>query len=64
MSGHCPIGPKELPTLFECWTEQLTHQIVREDATVALGDAIVAYRPDMLMKVLTVLQERITAAKD
>lgn len=56
----------ELPTLFERWTEQLTDQIwsVREDAAVALGDAIVAYGPDMLTKVLTVLHERIPAAKD
>jgi hypothetical protein len=56
----------ELPTLFARWTEQLTDQIwsVREDAAVALGDAIVAYGPEMFEKVLTVLRERIPAARE
>ena len=55
----------ELNTLFSRWTEQLTDQIwsVREDAAVALGDAIEAYGPSMLDKVMTVLKRDLPSAK-
>jgi hypothetical protein len=44
----------------------LTDQIwsVREDAAVALGDAITAYGPEMLEKVLAIVRKSIPAAKD
>ena len=55
----------DLPTLFTRWTEQLTDQIwsVREDAAVALGDAIEAYGTSMFEKVLEVLKRDLPSAK-
>ena len=55
----------ELPTLFSRWTEQLTDQIwsVREDAAVALGDAIEAYGSSMFDKVMVVLKRDLPSAK-
>lgn len=56
----------ELPTLFQRWTEQVTDQIwsVREDAAVALGDAITAYGPEMFEQVLALIRKKLPAAKD
>jgi len=55
----------ELPILFQRWTEQLTDQIwsVREDAAVALGDAIQAYGTSMIDQVLTVLRRDLPCAR-
>ena len=55
----------EIDTLFTRWTEQLTDQIwsVREDAAVALGDAIQAYGPSMFERVLVVLKKDLPSAR-
>lgn len=65
----CLAYPKEceaeLPTLFSRWTEQLTDQIwsVRQDAAVALGDAIEAYGGSMFDKVMEILNRDLSSAK-
>ena len=55
----------ELDTLFTRWTEQLTDQIwsVREDAAVALGDAVEAYGDSLFGKVIEVLKKDVPSAK-
>jgi len=66
----CRAYPEEcrpdLKTLFERWTEQLTDQIwsVRENAAVALGDAIVAYGQPMFDEVLAVVKKNLPTARD
>ena len=56
----------ELPVLFSRWAEQLTDQIwsVREDAAVALGDAIEAYGAPMFDQVMEVLKKNLPSARD
>jgi len=56
----------ELKTLFERWMEQLTDQIwsCRENAAVALGDAIVAYGKPMFDEILAVAQKNIPSARN
>lgn len=56
----------ELSLLFSKWTEQLTDQIwsVREDAAVALGDAVEAYGASMFDQVLAVVKESLPGAKN
>ncbi len=56
----------ELPVLFSRWTEQLTDQIwsVREDAAVALGDAIEAYGAPMFDQVMEILTRDLSSAKN
>lgn len=67
----CLAYPKEsepeLPTLMERWKEHLTDQIwsVREDAAIALSDAIVAYGPTLFQTVMEdVLKPNLNAAKE
>lgn len=55
----------ELPTLWQRWTEQLTDHIwsVREDAAVALSDALVAHPEELYPKIIEFLRTTIPSAK-
>lgn len=57
---------EELDMLKEKWVEQLTDQIwsVRQDAGVALADAMEAYGDDMLNFLLDILKEKIPSARE
>jgi HEAT repeat len=55
----------ELKTLWERWTEQLTDTIwsVREDAAVALGDALDAYGAEFLVQIRELMAKLLPLAR-
>jgi HEAT repeat len=55
----------ELKTLWERWTEQLTDTIwsVREDAAVALGDALDAYGAEFLVQIRELMARLLPSAR-
>lgn len=57
---------EELNMLWERWTEQLTDQIwsVRENAAVALGDAMQAYGKEIHTKCVDLVKKLLPSAKD
>jgi hypothetical protein len=56
----------ELPTLWQRWSEQLTDQIwsVRQDAGVALADALEAFGQDVWPQMAALLTKLLPSARD
>jgi hypothetical protein len=62
-----PVQVKaELPTLWQRWSEQLTDQIwsVRQDAGVALADALEAFGQDVWPQMAALLTKLLPSARD